>query len=57
MDPHGHWDAKKEVRFIEMIRREHTLEEIARELSLPLDLVEAKVEAWADDDASPDPPS
>lgn len=38
------WTAEHERRLIEMIRSEHTLEEIAREISLPIDLIEARIE-------------
>lgn len=38
------WTAEHERRLIEMFRREHTLEEIAREISLPIDLIEARIE-------------
>jgi len=52
----SHWTAETESRLIEMHRREHTAEEMARELSLPLDLVQEKLEALLHDDEYPHEP-
>lgn len=37
------WTAERQQRLIELVRLEHTLEEIARELGLPLDMVESRI--------------
>lgn len=40
----GHeWNDRTQSRLIEMIRLEHTLEEMARELSLPVDVIERRL--------------
>lgn len=39
------WTAELERRLIEMLRREQTLEEIARELSLPPDEIDARIQS------------
>ena len=39
------WTSELERRLIEMYRDQSTMEEIARELSLPLDEIEARLEA------------
>jgi|GEM_PF-2877633 hypothetical protein len=57
---HKRWTAEKERRLIEMVRQERTLQEIAREISMPVDLIQERIEQLAtphDDDIrfSPDP--
>lgn len=47
------WTAEHERRLIEMIRREHTLEEIAREISLPVDLIEERIEQLTTENDDP----
>lgn len=42
-DMQSHWTAETERRLIEMYRSERSHEEIARELSLPLDLIESRL--------------
>ena len=37
------WTPGKQQRLIELFRQQRTLEEMARELSLPLDVVEERV--------------
>lgn len=44
------WSAEREKRLIEMFRAEHTREEIARELSLPLDEIEVRIQHLALED-------
>ncbi len=40
----GHeWTDRTQSRLIEMCRHEHTLEEMARELSLPVDVIERRL--------------
>lgn len=51
----SHWTAEHERRLIEMVRREHTLEEIAREISLPIDLIEERVEQLSTENDDPAP--
>lgn len=41
------WTAEQEIRLIEMYRSQYTLEEIAREISLPVDEVEAHIDELA----------
>lgn len=48
------WTAEQERRLIELVRRERPLEEIARELSLPLDVIVARLGELLT--ASDDPP-
>lgn len=43
MDPIQPWSERTESRLIEMFRQEHTLEEMARELSLPIDVIERQL--------------
>lgn len=50
----SHWRAELEGRLIEMFRREHTLEEMARELSLPLDIVHERLRQLMEE--RPNPP-
>lgn len=38
------WDAERQQRLIELFRLQYTLEEIARELGLPLDMVRERIE-------------
>lgn len=38
------WTAELQQRLIEMVRLQHTLEEIARELGIPRDVVENRIE-------------
>ena len=52
----SHWTAETEIRLLEMHRREHTAEEMARELSLPLDVVREKLQSLLRDDEHPDEP-
>lgn len=56
MSIESHWTAESENRLIEMHRREHTAEEMARELSLPLDLVREKLQSLMQDDEHPEEP-
>jgi len=37
------WNAETERRLIELARRERPLEEIAREISLPVDVIRARL--------------
>ncbi|MGI6083507.1 MAG: hypothetical protein ACOYEP_11615 [Limnochordia bacterium] len=41
------WTADRRNRLIEMFRARNTVEEIARELSLPIDEIEARLEDLA----------
>lgn len=41
------WTAELENRLIEMCRTQHTLVEMARELSLPIDEIEERIEELA----------
>lgn len=47
------WTAEHERRLIEMVRGEHTLEEIAREISLPLDVIEERIQELTTDHDDP----
>ncbi len=38
------WDAERQQRLIELFRLQYTLEEIARELGFPLDMVKERIE-------------
>lgn len=38
------WDAERQQRLIELFRLQYTLEEIARELGFPLDMVEERIQ-------------
>jgi hypothetical protein len=49
------WTAERHNRLIEMLRARHTMEEIARELSLPLDEIEAQIERLTQEEHSPHP--
>ena len=44
------WTAERHNRLIEMFRARNTIEEIARELSLPIDEIEARLELLALDE-------
>lgn len=51
--PHSSlWTAERYKRLIEMHRTEHTLEEMARELSLPIDEIERYVRLLALEDTA-----
>ena len=50
------WNAETEVRLIEMHRREHTAEEMARELGLPLDLIQQRLQSLLGDEDHPGEP-
>lgn len=41
------WTGKRQVRLLEMYRAKQTMEEMARELSLPLDEIERRLELLA----------
>lgn len=44
MRPEIHaWDAERQQRLIELFRLQYTLEEMARELGFPLDMVEERI--------------
>lgn len=49
------WTARAQARLIEMFRLRHTLEEIARELSLPLDEVQRRIERLELEEGPPRP--
>lgn len=53
MDSQHRWDAEKESRLIEMFRREYALEEMAKELSLPVDMIEERLAALMEDPEEP----
>lgn len=50
---HSRWTAEKERRLIEMVRQEHTLQEIAREISLPVDLIQERIEQLTTENDDP----
>lgn len=41
------WTAERQQRLIELYRTNRTMEEIARELSLPLDMIEERIRMLA----------
>lgn len=41
--PSFDWTAEEQQRLIELFRLERTLEEIAKELSLPVDVIEERI--------------
>ncbi len=45
--PAPRWTAEKEARLIEMVRLQHTLTEIARELGIPPDMIEKRLASLA----------
>lgn len=53
MDSQHRWDAEKERRLIEMFRCEYALEEMAKELSLPVDMIEERLAELMQDPEEP----
>ncbi|HHT26938.1 MAG TPA: hypothetical protein GXZ82_06800 [Firmicutes bacterium] len=51
---HELWTAELEKRLIEMYRAWRTMEEMARELSLPIDEIEARLEILGLEDNRPE---